>query len=116
VLDALCTLSWETGLPVRNNSPAVRGRLAREGIRTTDHFVEEFYDKGVTLEGLVRILGDLQPGTTELMCHPAVVDEELRGSSGYAEPRTRELEVLTNREVRQVIQAAGIHLATFAAL
>jgi predicted glycoside hydrolase/deacetylase ChbG (UPF0249 family) len=62
------------------------------------------------------MLGDLQPGTTELMCHPAVVDEELRGTSGYAEPRTRELEILTNREVRQVIQASGIHLITFAAL
>jgi predicted glycoside hydrolase/deacetylase ChbG (UPF0249 family) len=45
-----------------------------------------------------------------------VVDEELRASSGYAEPRTRELEVLTNREVRHVLQAAGVHLATFADL
>ena len=116
VLDALCTLAWETGLPVRNSSPAVRERLAREGIRTTDHFVEEFYDKGVTLEEMVRILGELEPGTTELMCHPAVVDEELRDTSGYAEPRTRELQVLTNREVRQVIQAAGIQLITVAGL
>jgi predicted glycoside hydrolase/deacetylase ChbG (UPF0249 family) len=116
VLDALCTLAWETGLPIRNNSPAVQERLIREGIRTTDHFVEEFYDKGATLEAVVRILDDLKAGTTELMCHPAVVDEELRGTSGYAEPRTRELEVLTNAGVRQAIQASGIHLATFANL
>jgi predicted glycoside hydrolase/deacetylase ChbG (UPF0249 family) len=116
VLDALVTLAWETGLPIRNASPAVKERLRREGIRTTDHFVEEFYDKGATLEGVVRILGDLQPGTTELMCHPAVVDEELRGTSGYAEPRTRELEVLTSHDVRQTLQAAGIHLTTFASL
>jgi predicted glycoside hydrolase/deacetylase ChbG (UPF0249 family) len=116
VLDALCTLAWETGLPIRNNSPAVQERLIREGIRTTDHFVEEFYDKGATLEAVVRILDDLKGGTTELMCHPAVVDEELRGTSGYAEPRTRELEVLTNAGVRQAIQASGIHLATFANL
>jgi hypothetical protein len=116
VLDALCTLAWETGLPIRNNSPAVRERLDREGIRTTDDFVEEFYDKGATLEAMVRILGDLKPGTTELMCHPAVVDAELRDTSGYAEPRTRELEVLTSVEVRQAIQASGIHLATFADL
>jgi len=116
VLDALCTLAWETGLPIRNNSPAVRERLEREGIRTTDGFVEEFYDKGATLEVITRILDELKPGTTELMCHPAVVDAELRDTSGYAEPRTRELEVLTNREVRQVVQAAGIQLATFAGL
>jgi len=116
VLEALVTLAWETGLPVRNASPAVLERLRREGIRTTDYFVEEFYDRGATLEDVIRILGDLKPGTTELMCHPAVVDEELRGTSGYAEPRTRELEVLTNRDVRQTIQAAGIHLASFASL
>jgi predicted glycoside hydrolase/deacetylase ChbG (UPF0249 family) len=116
VLDALCTLSWETGLPIRNCSPAVLERLHREGIRTTDHFVEEFYDKGATFEGVVRILSGLQPGTTELMCHPAVVDDALRDTSGYAEPRTRELEVLTNRDLRQTIQAAGIHLASVANL
>ena len=116
VLDALCTLAWETGIPVRNASPTVGDRLRREGIRTTDHFVEEFYDKGATLEAVVRILGELKPGTTELMCHPAVVDAELRDTSGYAEPRTRELEVLTNHEVRQVLQAAGIQLMNFASL
>jgi len=116
VLDALCTLSWETGMPVRAASPAVLDRLRREGIRTTDHFVEEFYDNAVTLETMMRILGELKPGTTEIMCHPAVVDAELRDTSGYAEPRTRELEVLTQREVRQAIQSAGIQLATFANL
>jgi predicted glycoside hydrolase/deacetylase ChbG (UPF0249 family) len=116
VLDALCTLAWETGMPVRNNGREVGERLRREGIRTTDGFVEEFYDKGVTLEALVRILDELKPGTTELMCHPAVVDAELRDTSGYAEPRTRELAVLTDASVRQAIQASGIHLATFANL
>ena len=64
----------------------------------------------------LAILGDLQPGTTEMMCHPALVDEELKATSSYAEPRTRELQVLTNREVRQMIQAAGIQLINFSAL
>jgi predicted glycoside hydrolase/deacetylase ChbG (UPF0249 family) len=113
VLDALCTLAWETGIPIRNNSPAVLERLRREGIRTNEHFVEEFYDKGATLEQMIRILGELKPGTTELMCHPAVVDAELRDTSGYAEPRTRELEVLTSPELRQKMQAAGVQLANF---
>jgi chitin disaccharide deacetylase len=116
VLDALCTLAWETGMPIRNNAPEVQDRLKREGIRTNDHFVEEFYDQGVTRDALVRILGELKPGTTELMCHPAVVDQELRDTSGYAEQRTRELEVLTHPDIRQMVQAAGIQLTTFASL
>jgi chitin disaccharide deacetylase len=55
-------------------------------------------------------------GTTELMCHPAVVDDELRRSSGYAEMRAKELELLTHREVRQAVQAMGIKLIHFGEL
>jgi predicted glycoside hydrolase/deacetylase ChbG (UPF0249 family) len=113
VLEAVVTLAWETGLPVRSVSYEMRVRLRREGIPTTDRFVQSFYDQGVTTEGLLRSLGDLGAGTTELMCHPAVVDDELRAGSGYAEPRTRELEILTRADVRQAIDASGIRLVNF---
>jgi predicted glycoside hydrolase/deacetylase ChbG (UPF0249 family) len=94
----------------------MRERLGREGIPTTEHFVEEFYDAAVTRESLIKILGDLKPGTTELMCHPAKVDDELRESSSYAEVRARELEVLTAADIRQTLQALGITLVSFAQL
>jgi predicted glycoside hydrolase/deacetylase ChbG (UPF0249 family) len=116
VLEAVVTIAWETGLPVRSLSYEMRSRLRREGIPTTDRFVQSFFDQGVSTEGLLRLLGDLGAGTTELMCHPAIVDDELRAASGYAEPRTRELEVLTRADVRQAIAAAGIRLISFAEL
>jgi predicted glycoside hydrolase/deacetylase ChbG (UPF0249 family) len=116
VLEALVTLAWETGLPVRSVSLAMKTRFKREGIPTTDRFIESFYGAGVTLEGLLRILAELDFGTTEIMCHPAVVDDELRAGSGYTEPRTRELEVLTHLEARQAIQANGIRLVHFGEL
>lgn len=116
VIEALVTLAWETGLPVRGASAEVRTRLRGEGLPTTDHFIEDFYDRGATLEGLIAVLVRLEPGTSELMCHPARVDDELRASSGYAEPRERELEALLHDEVRQTIQAAGIKLVSFAGL
>jgi len=115
VLEALVTLGRETGRPVRAASPAVGERLRREGIPTTDRFVEDFFDRDVTLEVLLGIVQAVQ-GTTELMCHPAVVDEELRATSGYAEPRTRELEVLTDRRVREAIDRAGVQLIHFGQL
>ncbi len=114
--EIILTLAWETGLPVRGASPEGRARLRREGLRTTDHFIEDFYDEAATLENLVAILGRLELGTTELMCHPASVDDELRTTSGYAEPRGRELAALTHEEARQTIQAAGIRLASFVGL
>jgi len=113
VLEALVTLAWETGLPVRSISAGMRERLRREGVPTPDHFIEGFYGQGATLENLVRLLSQLEPGLTELMCHPAVVDEALRSGSSYAEERSRELSVLTHGEVRQAIQAAGIRLVHF---
>jgi predicted glycoside hydrolase/deacetylase ChbG (UPF0249 family) len=103
-------------LPLRSVSLEMKTRFRREGIPTADRFVESFYDAGVTLEGLLRILAELDFGTTEIMCHPAIVDDELRAGSGYTEPRTRELEVLTHTEVRHAIQAGGIRLVHFGEL
>jgi len=116
VLEAVLTLAWETGLPVRSASKDMHERLKREGIPTTDAFIEDFYDQHVLLESLLAIVDGIVPGITELMCHPAVVDDELRRSSGYADMRTRELELLTHREVRQAIQAMGIKLIHFGEL
>jgi hypothetical protein len=112
VLEALVVLAHETGLPVRAASRAVGERLRHEGIATTDRFVDDFFDETVTFEVLLRIIQEVE-GTTELMCHPAVVDEELRATSSYAEPRTRELAVLTDPRVREAVDRAGVELVPF---
>ena len=116
VFEAVRTLARETEKPVRNPGPGLADRLRREGVKTTDGFLEDFFGDGATLDGLLAIFRRLPPGSTELMCHPAVVDEELRATSGYAEPRTRELEVLTRDEARRALRDAGIELVSFAAL
>jgi predicted glycoside hydrolase/deacetylase ChbG (UPF0249 family) len=116
VLDALVALAKRTGRPVRNFGEGMADRFRREGIRTTDHFHEDFYDQGVTTEALLALMSGLPEGTTELMCHPAEVDDELRRGSGYAEPRAQELVALTNPTVRTAMEAAGVELVTFEAL
>jgi len=116
VLEAVLTLGKETGRPVRNASPAMAERLRREGIKTTDRFLEDFFGEDATLERLLLILGRLGTGSAELMCHPAVVDDELRAGSGYAEPRARELLVLTSAEAKRAIRDAGIELVHFGEL
>jgi predicted glycoside hydrolase/deacetylase ChbG (UPF0249 family) len=94
----------------------MRALFGRERIPTPDRFEGSFYDQGATREGLLRILAGLSLGTTELMCHPAVVDDELRSSSSYAEPRARELAVLSDPEARLAVQASGIRLIHFGEL
>jgi predicted glycoside hydrolase/deacetylase ChbG (UPF0249 family) len=104
VCDALVILAREHDLPVRNASPDVGARLRRDGVTTTDFFVEKFFGVDARLEVLIEILGGIRPGVTEIMCHPAHVDDELRSTSSYADDRERELEVLTSPRVLRAIQ------------
>lgn len=113
VLEALIEVARSERLPVRASSPAVARRLAETGIATTDAFVERFFGAEARLDVLLEILDGLGPGATELMCHPARVDDELRAGSSYAEPRRRELEVLTASAARERLARHGIRLARF---
>jgi predicted glycoside hydrolase/deacetylase ChbG (UPF0249 family) len=113
VCDALITLAREYDLPIRNASPEVGVRLRRDGVATTDLFVEGFFGVDARLDVLIEILGGIQPGVTEIMCHPAHVDDELRSTSGYAAERERELEVLTSPRVLRAVQDFGLRPVHF---
>jgi chitin disaccharide deacetylase len=116
VLEAVIRLAREAGLPVRIASPEMRDTLLGAGIRTSDAFVESFYAEGATLQGLLDALDALPEGTSELMCHPALVDEELRSGSSYAVDRERELVALTHEDARRRVEELGIRLISFAEL
>lgn len=116
VLAALIELARENGRPVRTASAGMAEQLRSAGVRSTDFFLDEFYDRTATREALFSLLQRLEPGTTELMCHPAVVDDELRASSGYAEPRAQELAALIDPGVRQLLEAEGVRLIHFGEL
>ncbi len=115
-LQAVVTLAWETGLPVRSTSPEMRARFQRERIPTADHFVEDFFGPRASAGELVRILGALPLGTSEVMCHPGFVDEALRRGSLYVDPRESEHAALVDGDVRQVLQASGLRLAHYGQL
>ncbi len=116
VFAAVVALAKETDRPVRLAEPSMAELLHRERIRTSDRFEDGFYGEAATLETLLGILGTLPVGTTELMCHPAIIDHELRRTSSYIAPRARELEVLTSDAARAAVMAAGVELTSFAAL
>lgn len=113
VCDALIELARETDRPVRRASPAVRQRLVDAGVATTDVFVEDFYDQGATLGGLLEILRGVEPGVTEVMCHPGRVDDALRAESSYVEAREREREILTDPRLSAEVERLNIQLVTF---
>jgi predicted glycoside hydrolase/deacetylase ChbG (UPF0249 family) len=112
VLEAVLTLAWETGLPVRNASRDVHERLRRENIRCTEHVASEFHGDGATLEALVALVGGLPLGTTELVVRPSL-GEELADAVPEGAARGGALDALTHRETRQILQAAGVRLIHF---
>ena len=116
VCDALVKIAERYSLPVRNASDEVGERLRQAGVATSDFFVERFFGSEARLEVLLEILGNLAPGVTELMCHPARVDEALRLDSSYADEREQELAVLTHPEALRAISEGGILLTHFGEL
>ena len=103
-------------LPARAADDASRRALRSAGVRTPDRFEGDFHGEGVRVERLVRILEELPDGVTELMCHPAVVDDALREGSRYAEAREEEREILCDPAIRQLVRSRGIRLVGFEAL
>jgi chitin disaccharide deacetylase len=116
VLEALIRVARAQGLPVRTGPAPVDARLRAAGVATTDHFEEGFFGAATRPEDLLARLAALPPGTTELMCHPAHVDEELASSSGYVTEREQELATLTDPAVRREVTRREIALITFAEL
>ncbi len=116
VLWALAEVAREKGLPARHLTPSMRDELRRKGLRTPDHFTREFYGReAVTVPALLAILDRLRDGTSELMCHPGEVDDELRTSS-YAQERAIELATLIDSAVARAIRDRGIELVDYRAV
>ncbi|TAK27932.1 MAG: ChbG/HpnK family deacetylase [Chloroflexota bacterium] len=136
LLDAALTLARELGAPLRwpldgchlaasdwldakaslltALTVLQRVRLRRKGVLSTDHFCGLYLmGERFTPANLQRVIEGLRTGYTELMCHPAQVDDELRRITSYAEPRAWEMAALTSPALRASLTASGVELATW---
>ncbi len=103
----------ERSLPVRAASGEARSILRKAGVRTPDAFLDGFHGEGVSFESLERILEALKDGVSELMCHPAEVDDALRAGSRYADERDAEREILCEPSIRERVRSLAIELIGF---
>ena len=91
-----------------------REKAERAGISTPDYFCGIAQTGELTKEGVARLLRNLPDGTTELMCHPGYVDEELRATSTRLQvSREKEVEILTDPEIRNLVASQGIRLIDY---
>jgi predicted glycoside hydrolase/deacetylase ChbG (UPF0249 family) len=70
----------------------------------------ESYRELISVEALLRILGAIVPGVTELICHPG---EGALGTTMYDAERTQETATLCNPQIREAVTGLGIRLLSF---
>ncbi len=93
---------------------AARAQLLATGVLSSDGLRVDFFGEDANQELLLSLLKGLPDGVTELMVHPAIVDDDLLASSSYTSEREVELAVLTSRVTRQAIQGGRIRLTRYA--
>jgi chitin disaccharide deacetylase len=91
-----------------------REQAERAGIAAADYFCGIAQTGELTREGVLRLLEILPEGTTELMCHPGYLDEDLAKSATRLQAsRQAELEILTNTQIRNLVASQGIRLVDY---
>jgi predicted glycoside hydrolase/deacetylase ChbG (UPF0249 family) len=91
--------------------------MRQHDIKTPDYFC------GVALTGLLdseaigNVINSLRDGTTELMCHAGLYDEELeQGATRLKRERQQELDALLDKKVKRRIEEQGVKLISYAEL
>jgi chitin disaccharide deacetylase len=112
------TVVLKQGVQARGLKLLARGareKARRAGIATADHFCGIAHTGELTIEGVERLLKNLPEGTTELMCHPGYADEALQKSATRLQAsRQKELEILTDTRIRNLVASEGIRLIDYA--
>jgi chitin disaccharide deacetylase len=94
-----------------------REQAERAGVSTADYFCGIAQTGELTKQGVARLLRVLPEGTTELMCHPGYSDDALRKTATRLQAsREKELEILTDPEIRNLVASQGIRLIDYAFL
>ena len=102
----LLELSRQLGIPLRHCSPAIRycgdfyGQTA-EGVSLPDR---------ISVAAFLGLLEKLEPGVTELGCHPGYPGDL---NTMYQSERELEIQVLCDSRVRAAITSAQINLCSF---
>jgi len=91
-----------------------RKEAARMGMATADYFCGIAQTGELTLEGVEHLLKNLPDGTTELMCHPGYADDALQKTATRLQgSRQKELEILTDTKIRNLVASQGIRLIDY---
>jgi len=90
-----------------------RGYIARQGIHTTDYFWGMMDGGQLTEKKILAMMSQMDTGTHELMCHPAVNDQTMQARFGWHYHWRTELHALLSPRVHEELIVQGIHRIHF---
>ncbi|MEO5579107.1 MAG: ChbG/HpnK family deacetylase [Gemmatimonadaceae bacterium] len=107
VRSIVAAVASELGVPLRH---------VTAGVRYCGRFYGQMTDGAprpdlITAEALTGIFEAIEPGTTELACHPGYANDL---DTMYRDERAMEVAVLCDERVRAAVDSAGIELCSFA--
>lgn len=102
-------LASEEKIPMRRTRKPLSPRPCLE----TDHLITEEYHGPNGLSNLLKVLDKLEPGISELNCHPGYSDKTVVEISDWTTERERELQVFLNPAIREAIHHHQIELINF---
>ncbi|MFZ4451207.1 chitin disaccharide deacetylase [Salibacterium aidingense] len=112
-LEAMTEIAKTHRLPLRTFSDTNR----TETVTTTDHFCQDFYGEDLlSTDYLLQLFSELQPGVTEMMCHPAFIDTWLNKKSSYRFTRAKELALLTDSRMSDWLDKHKVRLIHYGGL
>jgi predicted glycoside hydrolase/deacetylase ChbG (UPF0249 family) len=98
-------LAAELGVPLRNRAIPYEGGFYGQSGKG------EPFPEGITVERLLKLIGGLPPGWTEIGCHPAAGPVP---TSSYDAERQIELANLRDPQVKNLLNVTQINLCSFA--
>ncbi|WP_087022261.1 chitin disaccharide deacetylase [Thaumasiovibrio subtropicus] len=113
VLPVAIAVAQQYKVPLRGNGHQGWHRAALRY-----QFSADFYDDALSEQCVLETIEQHRHDcdVIEFMCHPAYLDEGLLSRSAYAEPRAKELAILTSSRLRAAIEAQGHQLADYRVL
>jgi len=98
LVKSIAKTAWDAGLPVIDD------------LVTKPTKAKDFKQRKAEL---IKLLGDIKPGITEIIVHCTVQTEVFSHISGSGPTREAELRLLTDKDVKAFIENAGIVLTTW---
>ncbi|KUG21682.1 cellobiose phosphotransferase system ydjc-like protein [hydrocarbon metagenome] len=91
----------------------MRKILNASEVMSPDHF-RGFFDSGKMNENiLLQIIKSLEKGTTELICHPGILDHGLTKNCRFYNNCESELNALTSPRVKKLVEDKNIQLVSY---